>query len=96
MPVTFIYKIGKNPKTFYGKISTNNLSDDFPVDEEIKDSLVRGLTKYGLKNVNRKMFRVAILSIYKNVYYASNKENKVFDFVHNNSDDIFWVNGKKL
>jgi len=95
MPVTFIYKIGKNPKTFYGKMDSNNLSDDFPVDEEIKDLLVRGLTKYGLKNVNKKMFKVAVLSIYSNIYYTSNKENKVFDFVHK-YNDIFWVNGKKL
>jgi hypothetical protein len=35
------------------------------------------------------------LSIYSNnIFYASSKENKVFDFVF--EDENFWVNGKKI
>jgi len=99
MPATFIYKIGNNPKTYYGKLNMG-LSDDFPVDEEAKDQLVIGLRKYGLKHVSKKLLKVAILSVYNsNMYYSSNKENKVFDFVceqRRGRQPEYWVNGIKL
>ena len=99
MPVTFIYRIGNNPKTYYGKLNMG-LSDDFPVDEEAKDQLVIGLRKYGLKHVSKKLLKVAILSVYNaNMYYASAKENKVFDFVceqRRGRQTEYWVNGIKL
>ena len=99
MPATFIYKIGNNPKTYYGKLNMG-LSDDFPVDEEAKDQLVIGLRKYGLKHVSKKLLKVAILSVYNsNMYYSSNKENKVFDFVceqRRGRQPEYWVNGIRL
>ena len=42
--ITFIYKVGKNYKTYYGKYCFNSISDEYEgLDNEVKDILIKGL-----------------------------------------------------
>ena len=48
--ITFIYKVGKNYKTYYGKYCFDYISDDHEgLDNEVKDILITGLNKYRKK-----------------------------------------------
>jgi hypothetical protein len=48
--ITFIYKIGKNNKTYYGKYCINSMSDDHEgLDNEVKYLLIKGLNEYRKK-----------------------------------------------
>ena len=39
--ITFIYKVGRNPKTYYGKWCVKSMSDDHNgLDTEVKDILL--------------------------------------------------------
>ena len=45
--ITFIYKVGKSKKTYYGKYCSDYISDDHEgLDTEVKYSLLKGLKKY--------------------------------------------------
>jgi hypothetical protein len=45
--ITFIYKVGKSKKTYYGKYCSDYISDDHEgLDTEVKYSLLKGLQKY--------------------------------------------------
>ena len=45
--ITFIYKVGKNRKTYYGKYCFDYISDD----NEVKYILIKGLNEYRKNNI---------------------------------------------
>ena len=100
--ITFIYKVGKNPKTYYGKYCFDYISDDHEgLDNEVKYILKQSLNQYRTQNnipeIKSKLM-IGILSFSSNdniPTYSTNNEIKCFDFYKNDDDQIF-VNGKKL
>jgi hypothetical protein len=45
--ISFIYRVGKSKKTYYGKYCSDYISDDHEgLDTEVKYSLLKGLKKY--------------------------------------------------
>ena len=49
--ITFIYKVGKNYKTYYGKYCFHDISDDHEgLDHEVKYILIKGLNEYRKQN----------------------------------------------
>ena len=102
--ITFIYKIGRNPKTYYGKICTDYISDDHEgLDIEVKYSLIRGINAYRKnknmpQNVNEKNILIGVLSFSSNQYipiYSTDEEIKCFDFYKDYNNNIY-VNGKNI
>ena len=100
--ITFIYKVGKNPKTYYGKYCTDYISDDHDgLDNEVKYSLIKGLNKYrkqnNIQNIKSKII-IGILSFSSNeiiATYSTNNEIKCFDF-YCNYDNKIYINGKLI
>lgn len=98
--ITFIYRVGKNPKTYYGKCCFTHISDDHEgLDNEVKYILKEGLNEYRKKNnvqqINSKIM-IGVLSISTNDIistYSTNAEIKCFDF-YKNYDGQIYVNGK--
>jgi hypothetical protein len=94
--ITFIYKVGKNNKTYYGKYCSDYISDDHEgLDNEVKYALIKGLNDYRKKNNNQKI-KIGILSFSSNNIiptYSSNNEIKCFDFYHDYDNKIY-INGK--
>jgi len=102
--ITFIYKIGRNSKTYYGKICTDYVSDDHEgLDNEVKYLLIRGINAYRKnknmpQNVNEKNILIGVLSFSSNQYiptYSTDEEIKCFDFYSDYTNNIY-VNGKKI
>jgi hypothetical protein len=102
--ITFIYKIGNNPKIYYGKYVCDSISDDHEgLDNEIKPALIEGLNKYrqkrGLTKIKTWVF-IGILSFSSNEYipmFSTNSEIKVFDFyftTHIYHPNETFINGK--
>jgi len=107
--ITFIYRIGSNKKTYYGKYVTDYISDDHEgLDEEVRYTLLDGINRYRaqkkLKNINSKHLMVGILSLGIHDIvptYSSKEEMKCFDFYYDNdfySDNRYkiYINGKEL
>lgn len=104
--ITFIYKIGKNSKTYYGKYVSDCISDDHEgLDYEITPSLLNGINEYRRKNhlpeIKRKQITIGILSFSINEWiptYSSKKEIKCFDFYHEYYKYEFstYINGKLI
>ena len=99
--ITFIYKVGKNYKTYYGKYCVDYISDDHEgLDNEVKDVLIKALNKYSKKN-NKKLkskIIIGILSFSSNDIiptYSTDNEIKCFDFYYNYDDKIY-INGKLI
>ena len=99
--ITFIYKVGKNYKTYYGKYCFDYISDDHEgLDNEVKDILIQGLNKYR-KNNNQKLqtkIIIGILSFSSNDIiptYSTDNEIKCFDFYYNYDNKIY-INGKLI
>jgi hypothetical protein len=100
--ITFIYKVGKNSKTYYGKYCLNYISDDHEgLDNEVKDSLIEGLNEYRKQNnipkIKTKII-IGILSFSSNNIiptFSSNNEIKCFDF-YRDSDNKIYINGKLI
>jgi hypothetical protein len=98
--ITFIYKIGKNTKTYYGKYCIDYISDDHEgLDNEVKYVLIKGLNDYRKQNnkplLNSKIF-IGILSFSSNQTiptYSTTNEIKCFDFYHD-YDNKLYINGK--
>ena len=68
--ITFIYKVGKNYKTYYGKYCFDYISDDHEgLDNEVKDILIKGLNEYREKNNVQKLKTKIIIGI---LSYSSN------------------------
>jgi len=101
--ITFIYKVGKNYKTYYGKYCFDYISDDHEgLDEEVKYILKKGLNEYRQKNNIKKLkskhIIIGILSFSSNQIipiYSSDNEIKCFDFYYNYDDKIY-INGKLI
>jgi hypothetical protein len=98
--ITFIYRIGKNNKTYYGKYCADYISDDHEgLDNEVKYSLIEGLNKYREKNNMQKITTRIIIGILSfstdNIIptYSSDNEIKCFDF-YKDYDKKIYINGK--
>ena len=98
--ITFIYKVGKNNKTYYGKYCVDYISDDHDgLDNEVKYALVKGLNEYKKQNYKQKIkskIIIGVLSFSTNNYiptYSSNNEIKCFNFYHDYDKKIY-INGK--
>jgi hypothetical protein len=106
--ITFIYRVGKSKKTYYGKYCNDYISDDHEgLDTEVKHSLLKGLKKYKDKNETKNENKtpkkdikviVGVLSFSSHKFiptHSSENEMKCFDFYHDYDDKIY-VNGKKI
>ena len=100
--ITFIYKIGKNPKTYYGKCCFDYISDDHEgLDNEVKYVLKQGINEYrkqhNIQKIKSKIM-IGILSLSANQIiptYSTNDEIKCFDF-YKDEDDQIYINGKMI
>ena len=100
--ITFIYKVGKNYKTYYGKYCFYDISDDHEgLDKEVEYILVKGLNEYRKKNNIQKLktkIIIGILSFSSNRIiptYSTDKEIRCFDFYYNYDNKIY-INGKLI
>jgi hypothetical protein len=100
--ITFIYRIGENPKTYYGKYCFEYISDDHEgLDIVVKYKLLQGLNMYKIKNNSKKIkskIKVGILSFSSDRRIStesSKNEIKCFDFYYNYDNNIY-VNGKLI
>ena len=100
--ITFIYKVGKNYKTYYGKYCFDYISDDHDgLDNEVKYVLIKGLNEYRKKNNIQKLKTKIIIGILSfsldnNIpTYSSENEIKCFDFYYNDDNKIY-INGKLI
>jgi hypothetical protein len=109
--ISFIYRVGKSKKTYYGKYCSDYISDDHEgLDTEVKYSLLKGLKKYNEEKneanneeKNEKSKKnlkviVGVLSFSSDKYiptYSSENEMKCFDFYHDYDNKIY-INGKKI
>jgi hypothetical protein len=100
--ITFIYKVGKNYKTYYGKYCFDYISDDHEgLDNEVKYILIKGLNEYRKKNNIQELkskIMIGILSFSSNdniPTYSTNDEIKCFDF-YKNFDEQTYINGKLI
>jgi Zn-dependent M28 family amino/carboxypeptidase len=100
--ITFIYKVGKNNKTYYGKYCNDYISDDHDgLDNEVKYELKKGLNKYRKQNNNQKIkskIIIGVLSFSSNDFiptYSSDNEIKCFDF-YRDYDKKLYINGKVI
>ncbi len=103
--ITFIYKIGNNNKTYYGKYITDYISDDHNgLDTEVMSYLVDGINKYRQKKALSKLhskINIGILSFSSNKYipvYSSDNEINCFDFycIEENNKKTIYINGKQV
>ena len=73
--ITFIYKVGKNNKTYYGKYCFDYISDDHEgLDNEVKNILIKGLKEYRKKNNIQKLKTKIIIGI---LSFSTNKAQKL-------------------
>jgi hypothetical protein len=100
--ITFIYKVGKNYKTYYGKYCFDDISDDHEgLDNEVKYILINGLNEYRKKNNIQELkskISIGILSFSSNNIiptYSTDNEIRCFDFYYNYDDKIY-INGKLI
>ena len=100
--ITFIYKVGKNNKTYYGKYCFDYISDDHEgLDNEVKDKLIKGLNEYRKKNNIQELKSTIIIGILSfssdNIIptYSTDDEIKCFDFYYNDDNKIY-MNGKLI
>ena len=100
--ITFIYKVGKNTKTYYGKYCSDYISDDHEgLDNEVKHILKQSLNQYrkqhNIQNIKSKLI-IGILSFSSNEHtptYSTNNEIQCFDFYCDLANKIY-VNGQKV
>jgi len=97
--ITFIYRVGNNPKTYYGKYCDDISDDHEGLDNEVKYSLLTALNKYkkNKKPLKSKVF-IGIISLSSNNYiptYSSKHEINCFDFYYDYDHKIY-INGKEL
>lgn len=104
--ITFIYKVGNNKKTYYGKYCTDYVSDDHEgLDNEVKYELIKALNKYRKQNNKKKIkseINIGILSFSSNnciPTYSSDNEIKCFDFYrdfYSDCENKIYINGKLI
>ena len=100
--ITFIYKVGKNHKSYYGKYCFDDISDDHEgLDNEVKYILIKGLNEYRKTNNIQKLNTKIIIGILSfssdNIIptYSTDNEIKCFDF-YCNYDNKIYINGKLI
>ncbi len=100
--ITFIYKVGKNYNTYYGKYCFDYISDDHEgLDNEVKYILKKSLNEYRKKNNIKKLktkIIIGILSLSINNIiptYSTDNEIKCFDFYYKYDNEIY-INGKLI
>lgn len=100
--ISFIYRVGKNPKTYYGKCCFDYISDHHEgLDNEVKYILKHGVNEYRKQNNIQKIkskIVIGILSLSTNEIiptYSTNNEIKCFDF-YKNYDGQIYINGKMI
>jgi hypothetical protein len=100
--ITFIYRVGKNYKTYYGKYCFDYISDNHDgLDNEVKKILINGLNEYRKKNNIKKLKTKIIIGILSfssdsNILtYSTDNEIKCFDFYYD-SDKKIYINGKLI
>jgi hypothetical protein len=100
--ITFIYKVGNNNKTYYGKYCNDYISDDNEgLDNEVKYALKNGLNKYRKQNNKKKIkskIIIGVLSFSSNdciPIYSTDDEKKCFDF-YCDYDNKLYINGKLI
>lgn len=100
--ISFIYKIGKNSKTYYGKYCFDYISDDHEgLDGEVKYVLLHSINKYREnKNISQLKTKIIIgimsFSLDTDIpTYSSGNEIKCFDFYYDYNNNAY-INGKKL
>ena len=93
--ITFIYKVGKNSKTYYGKYCVDYISDDHEgLDNEVKNILINGLNEYReKKNIPelKSKIMIGILSFSPDGIiptYSTDNEIKCFDFYYQSIPNI--------
>ena len=103
--ITFIYKIGNNSKTYYGKYVTDHISDDHNgLDAEVKYELIDGINRYRTKKALPKLHSkiiIGIISFSSDKYipvYSSDNEIKCFDFyfIEERYYKKIYINGKLI
>ena len=102
--ITFIYKIGNNPKTYYGKYFEDYISDDHEgLDTIVKSKLIHSLNIYrknkNLPNIKSKNIYIGVLSLSQSnniPTYSTKKDIKCFDFYYSSYDSVskIYINGK--
>jgi len=100
--ISFIYRIGNNPKTYYGKYSTSYISDDHDgLDEEVKHILEKSLNTYRAQRNLSKLkskIHIGILSLTTSRFiptYSTYNEIQCFDFYYSYKK-LVYINGKLL
>lgn len=105
--ITFIYRLGNNKKTFYGKyVGCENMSDDHEgLDKEIEPVIIDGINEYrkqkGLTKLKTNVF-IGVLSFSISdciPIFSSDDEIKCFDFYHEKhicAPDKTYINGKLI
>ena len=103
--ITFIYRIGKSKRTYYGKYVFDCISDDHEgLDNQIIYHLIYGINKFRIKNgleILSKKVNIGVLSFSSNKYIhmeSSDKEIKCFDFYYVKYDNKsnYYVNGELI
>ena len=100
--ITFIYKVGNSPKTYYGKYCMEYISDDHEgLDSEVKYVLLKGLNEYRKQNnmpCLRSKITIGVLSFSTNRViptFSTKNEIKCFDF-YCYYDNKIYINGKQI
>ena len=100
--ITFIYKVGKNNKTYYGKYCFDYISDDHEgLDNVVKYILMRELNEYRRKKnikVLKSKIIIGILSFSSNDIIptdSTDDEIKCFDFYYKKYNEIY-INGRLI
>lgn len=100
--ITFIYKVEKNNKRYYGKYCCDYVSDDHEdLDVEVKYILTKGLDEFrkqkNLPELKSKI-RIGVLSFSSNNViptFSTENEIECFDF-YCDYDNKIYINGKLL
>ena len=104
--ITFIYRIGNNKKTYYGKYACGYISDDHEgLDAEIKPDVINGINAFRKQNellvLEDKEIKIGVLSFSMNQYiptYSTDDEIECFDFYYKYFDNVgkTYINGKLI
>lgn len=99
--ITFIYRIGNNNKTYYGKYCTDYMSYEHEgLDIEVRYRLLQGINRFRqnkcIRKLKSKQMKVGIISYSSDSFvpmYSTDKEIQCFDFYYDYNNNAY-VNGK--
>ena len=99
--ISFIYRIGNNPKVNYGKYFCETISDDHSgLDREVRSYLEHALHKYRIKRGLPELkatVHIGVMSLFFDNYipsFSTKREIKCFDF-YKYYDEVY-INGKLI